>query len=112
MNTTDIPKTAAQVTRAVKALAGDNSIKVTTRWCINSERNGYGWHSIIFVEQSIARVKLVDALRDAGYQVTNPDEYESFFGSYLPEPKPQPKGDAVRGEAFLAKTFPGKSDPF
>lgn len=81
-----IPRNAASVTRAVKALAGDNSIKVTTRWCINSERNGYGWHSIIFVRHSPARVKLVDALRDAGYQVTNPDEHEAFFGSYLPIP--------------------------
>lgn len=110
MNATDIPKSAANVTRAVKALAGDNSIKVTTRWCINSERNGYGWHSIILVEQGLARVKLVDALRGAGYQVTNPDEYESFFGSYLPVP--EPKVDAARGETFLAKTFPSKPKLF
>jgi hypothetical protein len=108
--TTTARTTAASVTRAVKALAGDNSIKVTTRWCINSKRNGYGWNSIIFVEQSEARVKLVDALREAGYQVTGPDEYESFFSSYLPEPEKQ--GDAQRGEAFLAKTFPNTRTEF
>lgn len=97
--TTTARTTAASVTRAVKALAGDTSIKVTTSKSINTERNGYGWHSTIHVERGVARLKLVDALRDAGYQVTGPDEYDTFFGSYLPIL--EPKGDATRGESFL-----------
>lgn len=103
MTTTEFPRQAGAVTRQIKQLVRDPEVHVTTRWCINTERDGYGWHSIIMLERGEARNILAQQLEARGWRVTNQHEYDTFFGAYLPEP--EKKGDAQRGEAFLKSTF-------
>lgn len=103
-------QTAGDATRALKRILNDQLIKVNTSQLFddNTPGGGYKLDSTVWLaREDPRRADLIEAIKADGWTIS---EWGAFFSAT--RPKPERKGNAARGEAFLSTTFPTKPEPF